>query len=173
MAVDMLHEKRFPDRKIVATTIPLLLVAKTLEIADLEKKVKNTLAQALTKQLSLLAGEVQVLELAMALREFYGLINVSVNGEQDDNEISNEVGAAIASAVASACWKEFKVLKKSEEFMGLLKEIPRLAVDILASGAEEDEEEIGKVDGRLQQRGANREGLRDSVDESWEVVEAD
>lgn len=176
MAIDIIHGNKVADKKLVANTIPLLLVATALEIRSLEKRVQKALAQQLTQQLSLLAGEVQILEVATALREFYGHVNLGGEEETEDDEIGNEVGAAIAGAVASACWKRFAALKKSEEFMALLRAVPRLAVDILASGAEEDEEEIGKLDGGLQLQDADGEAVPshgDDVDGSWEVVEAD
>jgi hypothetical protein len=130
-AIDYLHGKDIPEKYIANNDIPLLLAAKAFGILSLEERVKNYLTNKLDHQFELITREIQILELVDALRDLYGRL-----GGEGDVEVGREVAGIVTGAAAHACCRGFPVLKKSPEFMRLLKEIPVLAYDILASDAE-------------------------------------
>jgi hypothetical protein len=130
-AIDYLHGEDIPEKYIANNDIPLLLAAKAFGILSLEERVKNYLTDKLDHQFELITREIQILELVDALCDLYGRL-----GGEGDVEVGREVAGIVTGAAAHACCRKFPVLKKSPEFMGLLKEIPVLAYDILASDVE-------------------------------------
>lgn len=130
-AVDYVHGNGILEQDIGNDSIPLLLAAKAFGIASLEEQVKKHLTDKLDRQFESVASEIQILELVPALRELYGKL-----GGEGDIEVGREVAGIVTGAVAHACCRKLPVLKKSPEFMGLLKEVPMLACDMLASDVE-------------------------------------
>jgi hypothetical protein len=130
-AIDYLHGNDIPEKDIVRNSIPLLLAAKAFGISSLEERVRKHLTEKLDHQVGLIASEVQIIGLVDALRELYGRL-----GGKGDIEVGKEVAGIVTGAAAYACCRRFPVLKKSPEFMALMKEVPVLAYDILASDVE-------------------------------------
>ena len=130
-AVDYVHGNGILEQDIANDSIPLLLAAKAFGIANLEEQVKKHLTDKLDRQFESVASEIQILELVPTLRELYG--NLSGEG---DIEVGKEVAGIVTGAVAHACCRKFPMLKKSPEFMGMLRGVPMLAYDMLASDVE-------------------------------------
>lgn len=128
-AIDYLHGTDIPEKSIAKNNISLLLVAKAFGIFSLEERVKKQLMQKLDREFEPVASELQILGLVDALRDFYRKLGGEV-------EIGNEVGGVVAATVGHACCGKIALLKKSPEFMALMKEVPVLAYDILASDVE-------------------------------------
>ena len=128
-AVASLHGNEIPDRSIAKNDVPLLLVARALGISSLEERVKKYLTQKLDRQFEFVASEVQIIELVNALREMYSQLSGEV-------AVGKEVVGIVTGSAALACCRKFATLKKSPEFMAMLKEVPQLAYDILASDVE-------------------------------------
>lgn len=89
------------------------------------------MTQKLDRQVERIATEIQIIELVPALRELYGRL-----GGEGDAEVGKEVAGVVTGAAAHACCRKFPLLKKSPEFMALLKEVPVMAYDMLASDVE-------------------------------------
>lgn len=132
-AIDYLHGAAISEKDIAKHSIPLILAAKAFRIFTLEERIRKHLTQKLDHQFDRITSEIQILELVPALRELYG--NLS-GGGGGDVEVGQEVAGIVTGAVAHACCRRFPMLKKSPEFMGLLKEVPVLAYDMLASDVE-------------------------------------
>lgn len=130
-AINYLHGEDIPEKYIAEDDVSLLLAAKAFGILSLEERVRNYLTQKLDHQFKRITREIQILELVDALRDLYGRL-----GGEGDVEVGKEVAGIVTGAAAHACCRRFPVLKESPEFMGLLKEIPVLAYDILASDVE-------------------------------------
>jgi hypothetical protein len=162
--ISYLHGSEITDSSIAKNDIPLLLAARAFGIASLEERVKEHLTQKLDHQFELITSEVQIIELATALPELYGQLGGEVS-------IGKEVVGVVASTTAHACCRKLATLKKSPEFMALLKEIPQLAYDILASDVEVDtmvkkddsivrSQETVKSAGDLEQEISRADGLK-------------
>lgn len=130
-AIDYLHGSDISEKDIAKYDVPLLLAARAFGIFSLEERVKNYLTRTLDRQFARIARDIQIIELVDALRDLYGRL-----GGEGDVEVGREVAGIVTGAAAHACCRRFPVLKKSPEFMGLLKEVPVLAYDILASDVE-------------------------------------
>lgn len=130
-AINYLHGSDIPEKHIAQNSVPLLLAAKSFGILALEDRVKQHLTQKLDRQVERIATEIQIIELVPALRELYGRL-----GGERDVELGKEVAGIVTGAAAHACCRRFPVLKKSPEFMALLKEVPMMAYDMLASDVE-------------------------------------
>lgn len=130
-ALDYLHGSEISEKDIAKNDIPFLLAARVFGILALEDQIKKHLTNKLDRQVERIATEIQIIELVLALRELYG--NLSGGG---DVEVGREVVGVVASTAAHACGRKFAVFKKSPEFMGLMKEVPMMAYDILASDVE-------------------------------------
>lgn len=130
-AIQYLHGSDIAEKHIAKNGIELLLAAVAFGILPLEERVIKHLTQTLDRQFERITSEIQIIELVPALRELYGRLE----GE-GDIEVGKEVAAIVTGAAAHACCRKFPMLKKSPEFMALLKEIPVLAYDILAADVE-------------------------------------
>jgi hypothetical protein len=169
-AIDYLHGASIPEKDIARNSIPLLLAAVAFGITSLEERIKKHLTQTLDRQFAHIAREIQIIGLVDALRDLYGCLK----GE-DDIEVGKEVAGIVTGAAAHACCRRFPVLKKSPEFMGLLREVPVLAYDILAADMEvvsvvgDREGSVeGEDDGKMGE-GAD-EVITEVVEEAVEVV---
>lgn len=127
-ALDYLHGNDVSEEVIAKRSVPLLLAAWAFDIFNLEERIKKHLTQKLDRQVERIATEIQIIELVPALRELYGRL-----GGEGDVEVGQEVAGVVTGAAAHACCRKFPVLKKSPEFMALLKEVPVLAYNMLAS----------------------------------------
>lgn len=130
-AIDYLHGNDISEEDVAKHSVKLILAAKAFGIFALEERVKKHLTDKLNRQFGSIASEIQIIELVPALRDLYGTL-----GGAGDVEIGKQVVGIVTGAAAHACCRKFPVLKKSPEFMGLLKEIPVLAYDMLASDVE-------------------------------------
>jgi hypothetical protein len=130
-AINYLHGEDMTEKYIARNDIPLLLAARAFGITSLEEQIEKHLTDKLDHQVGLIATQIQIIELVDALRDLYGRL-----GGEGDVEIGREVAGIVTGAAAHACCRKFPVLRKSPEFMGLLKEVPVLAYDILASDVE-------------------------------------
>ena len=130
-AIDYLHGNDISEEDVAKHSVKLILAAKAFGIFALEERVKKHLTDKLNRQFGFIASEIQIIELVPALRDLYGTL-----GGAGDVEIGKQVVGIVTGAAAHACCRKFPVLKKSPEFMGLLKEIPVLAYDMLASDVE-------------------------------------
>ena len=166
-AIDYLHGEDIAEEDIAKDGIPLLLVARALGIDRLEERVKKHLTQKLDRQFDLIASEFQIVELAAALRELYSRLSGEV-------EVGKEVVGVVASATAHACCRKLATLKRSPEFMLLLKEVPQLAYDILASDVEMDGVNHSERNGDVAENGGKEgdvlEVVEDVVTEAIEEV---
>jgi len=130
-AIDYLHGNDISEEDVAKHSVELILAAKAFCIFALEERVKKHLTDKLDYQFEFIASEIQIIELVPALRDLYGTL-----GGAGDVEIGKQVVGIVTGAAAHACCRKFPVLKKSPEFMGLLKEVPVLAYDMLASDVE-------------------------------------
>ena len=130
-AIDYRHGNDISEEDVAKHSVELILAAKAFCIFALEERVKKHLTDKLDYQFEFIASEIQIIELVPALRDLYGTL-----GGAGDVEIGKQVVGIVTGAAAHACCRKFPVLKKSPEFMGLLKEVPVLAYDMLASDVE-------------------------------------
>lgn len=130
-AIDYLHGNAMSEKHIAENSVSLILAAKAFEISALEERVTKHLTNKLGHQFEVIASNVQIFEIVDALRGLYGNL-----GGEGKVELGRQVAGIVTSAVAHACCRKFPTLKKSPEFMGLLKEVPVLAYDMLASDVE-------------------------------------
>lgn len=129
-AIDYLHGNDISEQDVAKHSVKLILAAKAFGIFALEERVKRHLTDMLDYQFESIASEIQIVELVDALRGLYGNLGEGGGG------IGKEVAGIFTGAAAHACCRRFPTLKKSPEFMGLLKEVPVLAYDMLASDVE-------------------------------------
>ena len=129
-AIDYLHGNDISEEDVAKHSVKLILAAKAFGIFALEERVKKHLTDKLDYQFESIASEIQIVELVDALRGLYGNLGEGAGG------IGKEVAGIVTGAAAHACCRRFPTLKKSPEFMGLLKEVPVLAYDMLASDVE-------------------------------------
>jgi hypothetical protein len=158
-AIAYLHGNDIPDRSTAKNDVSLLLVARAFGISSLEDRVKRHLTEKLDRQFECVASEIQIIEVVNALREMYGQLSGEV-------AVGKEVVGIVTGTAARACCRKLATLKKSSEFMVLLKEVPQLAYDILASDVEvytiakkddsviESEERVKMVEDAEQEAGA-------------------
>lgn len=130
-AIEYLHGNDISEQDVAKDSVKLILAAKAFGIFALEERVKKQLMDKLDCQFESIASEMQIIELVAALRDLYGKL-----GGEGGVGIGKEVAGTVTDAAAHACCRKLPVLKKSPEFMGLLKEVPVLAYDMLASGVE-------------------------------------
>ena len=130
-AIDYLHGNDISEQDVAKDSVKLILAAKAFGIFALEERVKKHLVDKLDCQFESIASEMQIIELVPALRDLYRKL-----GGEGGVGIGKEVAGIVTDAAAHACCRKLPVLKKSPEFMGLLKEVPVLAYDMLASGVE-------------------------------------
>ncbi|GAB7328562.1 hypothetical protein MBLNU13_g00516t1 [Cladosporium sp. NU13] len=130
-AIDYLHGNDISEKRIARHSIPLILAARAFGIFALEDRVTKHLTNKLDHQFEFIARETQILEIVDALRDLYGRL-----GGRRGVKIGEEVAGIVTGAVAHACCRKFPMLKKSPEFMALMKEVPVLAYDMLASDVE-------------------------------------
>lgn len=165
-AINYLHGEDMTEKYIARNDIPLFLAARAFGITSLEEQIEKHLTDKLDHQVGLIATQIQIIELVDALRDLYGRL-----GGEGDVEIGREVAGIVTGAAAHACCRKFPVLRKSPEFMGLLKEVPVLAYDILASDVEViTGVEYGRVSVEGEDVKMGEEGSKDVVPEVVENV---
>ena len=134
LAINYLHGANISasDSSVAINSVELLLAARAFGISSLEERVKTLLARKLDWQVGRVEGEGQIGGLVGAVRGVYGVVRGGGGGEG----VGKEVVGVVAGVVAGACWKRSGVLRREGEFMGLLREVPVLAVDILVADVE-------------------------------------